>query len=91
MNLKNIIGKSSLLDLSKKIFNIVLEDDVFPEENEINLNSKILKAETINFVLADGLGNENLKKSMSDYLKNFNSPRLGPAAGALLKVLWLIN
>ena len=73
MNLKNIIGKSSLLDLSKKIFNIVLEDDVFPEENEINLNSKILKAETINFVLADGLGNENLKKSMSDYLKNFNS------------------
>ena len=54
MNLKNIIGKSSLLDLSKKIFNIVLEDDVFPEENEINLNSKILKAETINFVLADG-------------------------------------
>jgi len=73
MNLKNIIGKSSLLDLSKKIFNIVLEDDVFPEENEINLNSKILKAETINFVLADGLGNENLKNSMSDYLKNFNS------------------
>ena len=41
MNLKNIIGKSSLLDLSKKIFNIVLEDDVFPEEKEINLNSKI--------------------------------------------------
>ena len=73
MNLKNIIEKSSLLDLSKKIFNIVLEDDVFPEENEINLNSKILKAETINFVLADGLGNENLKNSMSDYLKNFNS------------------
>ena len=72
MNLKNIIGKSSLLDLSKKVFNIVLEDDVFPEENEINLNSKILKAETINFVLADGLGNENLKKSMSDYLKNSN-------------------
>ena len=76
MNLKNIIGKSSLLDLSKKIFNIVLEDDVFPEENEINLNSKILKAETINFVLADGLGNENLKNSeifwrMNDiYYKN---------------------
>ncbi len=72
-NLENIIGKSNLLDLSKKIFNIVIGDDVFPERNKVNLNSKILNAETINFVLADGLGNENLKISTSDYLKNSNS------------------
>ena len=72
-NLETIIDKSNLLDLSKKIFNVVLNTDEFQEEREVNLHSKILNAETINFVLADGLGNENLKISRSDYLKSFNS------------------
>ena len=70
VNLENVFGKSNLLDLSKKIFNIVLNTDEFQEEHEVNLNSQILKAETINFVLADGLGSENLKMSRSDFLKN---------------------
>jgi predicted AlkP superfamily pyrophosphatase or phosphodiesterase len=73
VNLENVFGKSNLLDLSKKIFNIVLNTDEFQEEHEVNLNSQILKAETINFVLADGLGSENLKMSRSDFLKNTNS------------------
>ena len=72
-HLDNIFGKSNLLDLSKKIFNIVLNEDVFYEEYQLNLNSEILKAETINFVLADGLGTENLKISRSDFLNNSNS------------------
>src|SRR6056300_12267 len=72
-NIETIIDKSNLLDLSKKIFNVVLNTDEFQEEREVNLHSKILNAETINFVLADGLGNENLKISRSDYLKSFNS------------------
>ena len=70
VNLENVFGKSNLLDLSKKIFNIVLNTDEFQEEHEVNLNSQILRAETINFVLADGLGSENLKMSRSDFLKN---------------------
>lgn len=73
VNLENVFGKSNLLDLSKKIFNIVLNTDEFQEEHEVNLNSQILRAETINFVLADGLGSENLKMSRSDFLKNSNS------------------
>lgn len=73
VNLENVFGKSNLLDLSKKIFNIVLNTDEFQEEHEVNLNSQILRAETINFVLADGLGSENLKMSRSDFLKNTNS------------------
>ena len=77
-NLETIIDKSNLLDLSKKIFNVVLNTDEFQEEREVNLHSKILNAETINFVLADGLGNENLKISRSDYLKKikFSTLRL---------------
>lgn len=70
VNLENVFGKSNLLDLSKKIFNIVLNTNEFQEEHEMNLNSQILRAETINFVLADGLGSENLKMSRSDFLKN---------------------
>jgi|TARA_B110001452_G_scaffold247505_1_gene233586 predicted AlkP superfamily pyrophosphatase or phosphodiesterase len=72
-HLDNIFGKRNLLDLSKKVFNTVLSEDVFYEENEVNLNSEIFKAETINFVLADGLGTENLKMSRSDFLNNSNS------------------
>jgi|TARA_B110000444_G_scaffold149657_1_gene139975 predicted AlkP superfamily pyrophosphatase or phosphodiesterase len=72
-HLDNIFGKRNLLDLSKKVFNTVLNEDVFYEENEVNLNSEIFKAETINFVLADGLGTENLKMSRSDFLNNSNS------------------
>jgi len=72
-HLDNIFGKRNLLDLSKKVFNTVLNEDVFYEENEVNLNSEIFKAETINFVLADGLGTENLKMSRSDFLNDSNS------------------
>jgi len=72
-NLENILGKSNLLDLSKKLFNVVTKTVDFHEEHEINLDSKILEAETINFVLADGLGSENLKLAKSDYLKDSNS------------------
>ena len=72
-HLDNIFGRRNLLDLSKKVFNTVLSEDVFYEENEVNLNSEIFKAETINFVLADGLGTENLKMSRSDFLNNSNS------------------
>ena len=72
-HLDNIFGKRNLLDLSKKVFNTVLSEDVFYEENEVNLNSEIFKAETINFVLADGLGTENLKMSRSNFLNNSNS------------------
>ena len=73
ITLDNILGKSNLLDLSKKVFNIVLSTDEFQEEHKVDLNSKILEAETINFVLADGLGSENLKISKSNYLRDSNS------------------
>lgn len=72
-SLRNILDKSNLLDLSKKVFNVVARENLFQEKYEINLDSKILKAETINFVLADGLGSENLKLSKSSYLRDSNS------------------
>ena len=72
-NLTNIIDKTNLLDLSKKVFNIVARENLFLEEYEIKLDSKILESETINFVLADGLGSENLKLAKSNYFKEANS------------------
>ena len=46
-NLENILGKSNLLDLSKKLFNVVTGTDDFHEEHEINLDSKILEGKSL--------------------------------------------
>ena len=53
---KNFLGEPNLLQLSKEVFNTVIRDESKIENNENLLSSKIKEAETINFILADGLG-----------------------------------
>ena len=52
----DLIKEPNLLDLSKKIFNAVLKEDFFVENKSIELSPSLYEAETINFIIADGLG-----------------------------------
>ena len=56
----DLIKEPNLLDLSKKIFNAVLNEDFFTENKEINLSLSLYEAETINYIIADGLGSKNI-------------------------------
>jgi hypothetical protein len=55
---KNFLEEPNILQLI--IFNNVIRDESKVENNENLLSSKIKEAETINFILADGLGYKNL-------------------------------
>ncbi|MEC7892683.1 MAG: alkaline phosphatase family protein [Actinomycetota bacterium] len=69
---ENILNEPNLLDLSKKIFNAVLNDDFFIENKEIPLSSSIYEAENINFIIADGLGSKNIEETDS-FFNKFNA------------------
>ena len=56
----DLIKEPNLLDLSKKIFNAVLNEDFFVENKSIELSPSLCEAESINFIIADGLGSKNI-------------------------------
>ena len=62
---ENILKEPNLLDLSKKIYNVVLNEDFFTENKEINLSPSLYEAETINYIIADGLGSKNIEETDS--------------------------
>jgi predicted AlkP superfamily pyrophosphatase or phosphodiesterase len=66
------LEKSNLNTLINEIL-FYVDDKVFPNTSSNLLNSKIKSAETINLILADGLGYENLLKSNSNLNKNISS------------------
>ena len=68
----DLIKEPNLLDLSKKIFNAVLKEDFFVENKSIELSPSLYEAETINFIIADGLGSKNIEK-IDSKLNNLNS------------------
>ena len=63
---ENILKEPNLLDLSKKIYNAVLNEDFFSENKEINLSPSLYEAETINYIIADGLGSRNIEETESN-------------------------
>ena len=69
---KNFLQEASLLHLSEEIFSTVINDGRKLNSVENLLTEKIKEAETINFILADGLGYENLmslETSLKDNIK----------------------
>ena len=69
---KNFLQEASLLQLSEEIFSTVINDGRKLNTVENLLTEKIKEAETINFILADGLGYENLmslETSLKDNIK----------------------
>ena len=69
---KNFLQEASLLQLSEEIFSTVINDGRKLNSVENLLTEKIKEAETINFILADGLGYENLmslETSLKDNIK----------------------
>ncbi len=69
---KNFLREASLLQLSEEIFSTVINDGRKLNSVENLLTEKIKEAETINFILADGLGYENLmslETSLKDNIK----------------------
>ena len=65
MNTQKFLTEPNLVDLSKSIVNKVLGKSFFELRFNNLLNEKISDAETINFVLADGLGFKNMQESNS--------------------------
>ncbi len=66
----NFLNEPNLLDLTNEIFNFILLDKNNSNISQNLLNNKFYEAETVNFVLADGLGYENLISTESK-LKKF--------------------
>lgn len=66
---KNFLNEASLLQLSKEVFSTVISDRAKLNSAESLLTEKVKEAETINFILADGLGYKNLM-SLETSLKN---------------------
>ena len=72
MKYQQYLEKSNLNTLINEIL-FYVDDKVFRNTSSNLLNSKIKSAETINLILADGLGYENLLKSNSNLNKNISS------------------
>ena len=70
---KNFLKEANILDMSKEIFNSVIDENLKVETRFQLLSDKIQDAETINFILADGLGFLNLQSTdsfLNEYLNN---------------------
>ena len=70
---KNFLQEANILDMSKEIFNSVIDENLKVETRFQLLSDKIQDAETINFILADGLGFLNLQSTdsfLNEYLNN---------------------
>ena len=60
---KHFLEEANILDMSKEIYNTVVDENLKVETRFQLLSKKIEDAETVNFILADGLGflNYNLQ------------------------------
>ena len=68
----SFLNEPNLLQLSKEVFDNVIKYESNVESKENLLSPKVKEAETINFILADGLGYENLmslETSLKDNIK----------------------
>ena len=72
MKYQQYLENSNLNTLINEIL-FYIDDKVFQNTSSNLLNSKIKTADTINLILADGLGYENLLKSNSNLNKNVSS------------------
>ena len=66
----NFLQEPSLIDLSKEIFKAVVRDKVEIDTRFELLSQDLYDADTINFILADGLGYKNLSNTDSSLNKN---------------------
>ena len=62
---KYFLEEPNILDLSREIFNAVVDENLKIETRFELISKKIQDAETINFILADGLGFSNLQSTYS--------------------------
>ena len=62
---KNFLEEPNIVDLSKEIFKEVVQNKLEIDTRFSLLSADLHEAETINFILADGLGYENLKSADS--------------------------
>ena len=62
---KNFLEEPNIVDLSKEIFKVVVQNKLEIDTRFSLLSADLHEAETINFILADGLGYENLKSTDS--------------------------
>ena len=67
---KNFLEEPNIIDLSKEIFKEVVQNKLKIDTRFSLLSDDVHEAETINFILADGLGYENLKSTDSYLNKN---------------------
>ena len=67
---KNFLKEPNIVDLSKEIFKGVVQNKLEIDTRFSLLSADLHEAETINFILADGLGYENLKSTDSYLNKN---------------------
>ena len=70
---EHFLEEPNILDMSKEIFNTVVKKDLKVETRFQLLSKKIQDAETINFILADGLGFLNLQSTDSFLNEYLNS------------------
>ena len=70
---KNFLEEPNLVDLSKEIFKTVVQDKLEINTRFNLLSDDIYDADTINFILADGLGYENLNTTDSYLNKNLTN------------------
>ena len=66
----NFLKESNLVDLSREIFQYVVQDKQKIDTRFQLLSEDLYEADTINFILADGLGYENLISTDSYLSKN---------------------
>ena len=67
---KYFLEEPNLIDLSKEIFKAVVRDKVEIDTRFELLSQDLYEADTINFILADGLGYKNLSSTDSSLNKN---------------------
>ena len=70
---KNFLEEPNLVDLSKEIFKTVVQDKLEINTRFNLLSNDVYDAGTINFILADGLGYENLNTTDSYLNKNITN------------------
>ena len=67
---KNFLEEPNIVDLSKVIFKEVVQNKLKIDTRFSLLSDDVHVADTINFILADGLGYENLNSTDSYLNKN---------------------
>ena len=70
---KYFLEEPNILDLSKEIFNAVVDQNLKVETRFELISKKIEDAETVNFILADGLGFSNLQSTDSFLNEHINN------------------